>query len=161
MAELLDLEGVLAKLAEMTPLERMILSMAGTLQGALSAYFGEPVDVKVVSQRERKGGDIIERVAHLVTREGRVVVCRAQTRVEARNELVRKLVVERNLGLGQILTSLGLRSTFVLGAAGRTDEVLWRKYRLEGDGFTYRIREELPRALYETGVDDSRPPAWV
>jgi len=157
MAEILDLEQTLAMLKGFTPLQRILLAQSGTLQTALSAYFGEPVDVKVVSQEERDAGETFLRDVELVLREQRQAVCRAHTRIEVRNEQARKLIRERNVGLGQLCEKLGLRATFALDAAGSTDASLWREYRLEGPGFCYFIREELPAALYEEDHGGRRP----
>jgi len=151
MAEILNPDEVLARLRGMSPLRRILLSVAGTLQTTLSAYFGESVDVEVLSQSEGDEGENIFREIQLVCRERRIVACRAWTRIEVRNDVVRKLIRERRMGLGQICEALGLRATFVLDAAGHGDGVLWREYRLEGSGFSYHIREELPARLYGDG----------
>jgi len=149
MAEILHLEGVLEKLKGLPPVERMLLATAGTLQTTLAAYFEEPVDVEVLSQSEADGGETILREVNLVLRDRRAVACHAQTRIEVHDELVQKLIRERNIGLGQICETLGIRATFVLDEVGLTDRCLWREYRLEGLGFCYHIREELPTELYD------------
>ena len=51
---------------------------AGTLQGTLSAYFGAPVTVEVVSQRV--DGDTVHRAVDLVCKERGLVACRADDR---------------------------------------------------------------------------------
>lgn len=150
MAEILHLEEVLEKLGDLKPLHRMLMATAGTLQTTLAAYFGEPVDVEVGEQSEEDGeeGTTLLRDVALVCRNSRAVACRAHTRIEATNDLILKLIRERNIGLGQICETLGIRATFVLDDVGLDDATLWREYRLEGPGFCYRIREELPRELY-------------
>jgi hypothetical protein len=150
MAEILHLEEALEKLRGLDPLHRMLMATAGTLQTTLAAYFGEPVDVEVGQQSEEDDdeGATLLRDVELVCRDSRTVACRAHTRIEVRNDLVLKLIRERNIGLGQICETLGLRATFVLDAVGVDETNLWREYRLEGPGFCYRIREELPHELY-------------
>ena len=44
--EILDFEKVLSLIRDLNPVQRMLLSTAGTLQGALTAYFGAPVEVR-------------------------------------------------------------------------------------------------------------------
>lgn len=151
MAEILHLEEVLEKLGGLRPLHRMLMATAGTLQTTLAAYFGEPVDVEVGAQSEEEDeeGATLLRAVKLVCRDSREVACHAQTRIEVRNDLVLKLIRERNIGLGQICETLGLRATFVLDDVCLDDTCLWREYRLEGPGFCYHIREELPRELYD------------
>ena len=144
MAEILDLEGVLVLLKDMQPVERVILATAGTLQAALSAYLGEPVDVRVLSQEEGGEGAELERAVELFGRSSGRLACRARTRIEVSDDVVRKLIRERSLGLGQICATLGLRATFELHAAGRHDGGLWREYTLGGPGFAFHIREDLP-----------------
>ncbi len=150
MAEILNLEEALEKLRGLKPLHRMLMATAGTLQTTLAAYFGEPVDVEVGSQSEEDAeeGATLLRAVELVCRDSRAMACRARTRIEVRNELVLKLIRERNIGLGQICETLGIRATFVLEDVGLDDTWLWREYRLEGPGFCYHIREELPSELY-------------
>jgi hypothetical protein len=150
MAEILHLDEVLEKLKGLSPLHRMLMATAGTLQTTLAAYFGEPVDVVVGDQSEEEDGEgaVLLRDVQLVCRNSQTVACRAHTRIEVRNDLVLKLIRERNIGLGQICETLGLRATFVLDEVGLDDANLWRNYRLEGPGFCYRIREDLPRELY-------------
>ena len=59
MADVVDLPALLAQLQGFPPLQRVLLATAGTLQGTLSAYFGAPVTVDVVSQSVR--GDSVHR----------------------------------------------------------------------------------------------------
>lgn len=151
MAEILHLEEVLEKLGGLRPLHRMLMATAGTLQTTLAAYFGEPVDVTVGAQSEEEDerGATLLREVQLVCRNSGTVACRARTRIEVQNDLILKLIRERQIGLGQICETLGLRATFLLDDVGLDDAQLWREYRLEGPGFCYHIREELPSGLYD------------
>ncbi len=127
----------------------MLLSTAGTLQGTLSAFFGEPVTIEVVEQHETPSG--MTRIVDLVCAPKDLVVCRATTEARIDRPEIRRLLLQGELGLGQILTALGLVASFTLDEVGRGDGTFWRVYRLEGDGFSTRIRESFPERLYRAG----------
>lgn len=148
MSELRRPEDALALLAGLAPLRRVLLATAGTLQGTLSAWFGERVDVRVVSQSELDGGKRLLREVELVGRASGATVCRATSRIEVDDEGLLADIRAGRLGLGQICEGRGLRASFVLEDAGEDATCFWRRYRLEGPGFRYAIREEFPAALY-------------
>ncbi len=150
MADIIDLDQILERLQGFSPLRRVLLATAGTLQGTLSAYFGSPVTVEVVAQTV--DGAAMHRVADLVCKERQLTVCRADTDVHVDDTRIRELIVERSIGLGQISALLGVRTAFELQEAGQEDTTFWRRYRLWGDGFQYRIQETFPAILY---ADDS------
>jgi hypothetical protein len=147
MADIVDPTALLEKIRAFTPWQRVLLGTAGTLQGTLSAYFGSSVTVEVRDQHLE--GDDLHREVDLVCKERGVVVCTAVSDVHVEDPRVRELIVERNIGLGQISTLLGIRTTFELLDAGRDDGTFWRDYVLAGTGFEYRIRESFPADLYE------------
>jgi chorismate-pyruvate lyase len=146
MAEIVDQAELLAKLRGFSPLRRLLLAVPGTLQSTLSAYFGHPVTVSVISQVPQ--GAVIRRAVHLVCDDLGMVVVRAVTDVTVADPDVRALVEAQTMGLGQIVASLAARTNFELEDVGRGSGTFWRRYRLEGPGFTYLIREEFPTILY-------------
>ncbi|MGH8773894.1 MAG: hypothetical protein ACRDWI_01555 [Jiangellaceae bacterium] len=149
MADVVDLAQLLDKLEGFSPLRRVMLATAGTLQGTLSAYFGAPVTVEVVSQTAENAK--IHRVVNLVCKKRELVTCRAETEVHVEDRLMRELIAERSIGLGQISTLLGVRTNFELEAAAEDETSFWRRYRLWGDGFQFRITETFPGELYPPG----------
>ena len=78
MAEILDLDAVLRMLDGFGPLRRVILATPGTLQGTLSAYFGEPVDVDVQVQDDDGDRKRFVREVNLVCRRRGLVVGAAE-----------------------------------------------------------------------------------
>ena len=148
MAEIHDLESALRLVDGFTPLRRVLLTTPGTLQGTLSAYFGESVDVEVLSQDDDRDRKHFVREVNLVCRERRTVACHARTEVHVEDERVARMIHERHIGLGRISEALNLPAEFSLEDVGSDDGRFWRVYRLEGPGFCYRIREEFPSGLY-------------
>ncbi len=146
MAEITDQAQMLEKLAGFSPLRRLLLAVPGTLQSTLSAYFGHPVTVAVLSQGPQ--GAVIRRAVNLVCETLGMVVVRAVTDITVDDPHVRSLVETQAMGLGQIVASLEARTSFELEDVGRGAGTFWRRYRLEGPGFTYLIREEFPMILY-------------
>lgn len=148
MAEILNPQRVLRTLRDFGPLRRMILATPGTLQGALSAYFGTHVDVLVRSQSGVDDQKHFVREVDLVCGGNGIVACRARSEIEVESEEIRALIHERRIGLGRISAGLGVHTSFDLEAAGATSDGFWRRYTLEGPGFLYRIHECFPAALY-------------
>jgi chorismate-pyruvate lyase len=118
---------------------RILLGTVGTLQGTLSAYFATPVLVRVVSQH-RADDDTYRRRTDLYRKDTGQVACRASAILEVDRPDIRELVEAGIHGLGQILTLLGIPATFELEDVG-DDPVLWRRYRLGGQGFSFLITE--------------------
>jgi len=152
MAEIVDLQRELALIRGFSPLRRILLATPGTLQTALSAFFGAKVSVKVRDQEERS--ETVLRTADLVCDELGLDVGFASTEAQITDPDVRRLVLARELGVGQITALLGASASFRLDEVGQEGDDFWRSYRLWGDGFSYRIRERFPGALYP----DRTPP---
>ncbi len=145
--EIPDLENALRLIREFNPLERVLLTTTGTLQGALSAYFGTPIEVRVTAQSEPAPGRLLREV-RLVCPENGLEACRATTEITVEREDVKRLILEGRHGLGRILAVCGLSPLFNLEEIGRQETTFWRRYRLEAPGVLYRIREEFPQSLY-------------
>jgi hypothetical protein len=146
LADIVDLTALLAQLQGFPPLQRVLLANAGTLQGTLSAYFGAPVTVDVVSQTVR--GESVHREVELVCKERDQVVCRATTEIRVADERMRQLIIERSVGLGQIVALLGESAQFELDQVADEPGRFWRRYRMWGDSFSYVITETFPKDLY-------------
>ena len=146
MAEIVDRDGVLRMLHTFTPVQRVLLATAGTLQGTLSAFFGAPVTIELLHQHETDGR--ILREVDLVCAAKQVAVGRATTEAQATDPDIRRLLLEGDMGLGQISALLGTPVSFALDQTGRQPDAFWRAYRLWGKGFSYRIREVFPESLY-------------
>jgi chorismate-pyruvate lyase len=138
---------VFEKLRGFSPLQRVLLSTEGTLQGTLSALFGAPVTVTVIRQDEIDGG--ITRHVNLVCSADHMVVCRAVTDAQVTDPKMRRLILEGKAGLGQIMAMVGATPSFALDEAGQDDDAFWRRYRLGGGGFSLRIYEVFPKPRFE------------
>ena len=149
MAEIIDLEGMLDTLRGFGPLRRVILGTSGTLQATLTAYFGSKVGVEVRFQSDDQDKNHFVREADLVCYESGTVVCRARTDVVVEDDEVRRLLRERNMGLGQIVQLLRIPTSFDLKEVGEEDGVFWRVYQLRGAGFSCCVRESFPASLYQ------------
>jgi chorismate-pyruvate lyase len=146
MADVVDPTRLLDTIKGFSPWQRVLLGTAGTLQGTLSAYFGAPVTVEVRAQHV--DGNDLHREVDLVCKERRLVACSAVSDIHVDDARMRELIIERNIGLGQISALLDLRTTFELLDAGRDDGTFWREYLLSGERFRYRIHERFPTDLY-------------
>ena len=80
MAEIVDRDVVLKMLRGFTPLQRVLLATAGTLQGTLSAFFGTPVTIGLVHQDEIDGR--IVREVDLVCAATTIAVGHAMTEAQ-------------------------------------------------------------------------------
>ena len=61
--EIVHFDKVMQMIKDFSPLERVLLSTAGTLQTALSAYFGSPVEIRVVSQTQNDDTHIFRNIS--------------------------------------------------------------------------------------------------
>ena len=145
MAEFIEVDQTLDKVKDFTPLQRIVLTATGTLQGVLSAYFGQEVRV-VVREQTAEDRWVVHRVADLMA--GEVVVCHADSQITLTLDKVREQVLAKQMGIGQILEALEIRPKFRLLEVGRGNGAFWRLYELEGPGVVYRITETFPEELY-------------
>ena len=106
------------------------------------------VDVRVRFQDDGRDEKNFIREVDLVCRERATVVCTARTDVRVEDEEIRRLLREREIGLGQIIELLRVPTRFELEEAGVVAACFWRVYALSGAGFSCRVREEFPAGLY-------------
>ncbi|RLC73324.1 MAG: hypothetical protein DRI26_01155 [Chloroflexi bacterium] len=142
-----DFEEILPKLEGFTPVERVLLTCSGTLEIALSAYLGEPVDVEVVEQRE--DGEVISRRVRLRGRNSGRIACEATSQVIVLDGKLKDEILSKKIGLGQALIKHGIRPEFQMLDLGKTDDSFYRLYRLVAPRVVYRIKESFPRRLYD------------
>ena len=145
LAEYIEVAQTLDKVKDFTPLQRILLTATGTLQGVLSAYFGQQVRV-VVRKQAVEDRWVVHRVADLMA--GELVVCHADSQITLTLDKVREELLAKQKGIGQILEALGIRPEFRLLEVGRGDGDFWRVYKLEGPGVVYRITETFPEGLF-------------
>lgn len=145
MAELIEITRALELVKDFEPLQRILLTCSGTLQGTLSAYFGREIVIKLVKQNCEEDG-VIQREANL--HEGAMVVCLATSQLTIERDDVREKVIEGEMGIGQVLETLEVRPSFELHEVGDNEHFFWRVYSLRGPGVVYKIRESFPKLLY-------------
>ena len=153
MAELYPIEDVLDKLAGFSGIQRVFLSTSGTLQTALSAYFGTAVKVKVVYQTKRDDAPQYTRRVDMFIKLSALtdlVVCRANSEVYCSKPHYRAAIEKGEMGIGQIMAYYDLRPAFeLISAEMRPDEREFsRTYWLKSDDLTYQITETFPLELY-------------
>ena len=156
MADIVEIERALAIVQKFDPLQRVLLTCTGTLQGTLSAWFGGPMKIVVIEQGQQ--GTLVVGETPLVDvmvfqrviemkHKGKCVM-RADSTITTTRAEIENLIMERNLGLGQIMEKLGIRPEFNLLEADQDGDDFWRVYELLGHEVTYRIKEVFPQRLY-------------
>ncbi len=152
MADVVEIEQALAVVQDFKPLQRVLLTCTGTLQGTLSAWFGGPMEIAVVEQARMENLDkgSPSQIHHrtIEMRHKAQCVMKAESAIYTAREDVRALVLERKLGLGQIMEKLGIRPEFKLIEAAQDDEHFWRVYKLHAPDVTYTIKETFPQCHY-------------
>lgn len=148
--EELDIPSALKLLEpyDLCPIERVLAGHTGTVQVLLSLWFNDAVVVQVQEQIENPGG--IERKVHLVLSKRELVVATATSVIPRLSNLpkVMKDVEEQILGLGQIAVKHEIPTSRQIIDLGATDELLSRKYIMEGQGLRYIITENFYRGFY-------------
>lgn len=163
MSEVFPIEDVLARIRGFSPMRRVLLATAGTLQSTMSAYFNSPVCVEVTKQEEvvlpepeaeTEAEEQTSRILYrnvemyVLSAEEKTTVCVASSRIVVSKQELLDRIMEQKLGLGQILQEYGLKPKFVLQAVGNTKSEFWRVYSLMAPGVVYDIKETFPRNLY-------------
>ena len=153
MAELANITEALKMLEGFSPIQRVLLTCTGTLQGTLSAYFGEAVEVQVLNQITLRLGRYSRKV-RLFTPSNNQSVCRAYTSIITTSPEVIDLIEGEKLGIGQVLEHLGLKPRFKLRRVGQSENSFARDYELASsvDGMlivNYQINEIFPKELYK------------
>ena len=148
---IVEVERALEMVQQFHPIQRVFLTCTGTLQGTLSAWFGGPMQIHVIAQTQegRLNLDWVARRVIKMEFHGRCMM-KAESVITTSREDVRDLLLEKQLGLGQIMEKLGIRPEFKLVEANQDYETFWRVYQLLGSGVTYRIREEVPQCYYRS-----------
>lgn len=146
MAELIEITRALKVVKDFNPIQRVLLTCAGTLQGTLSAYFGTEVTVEVVHQDEGESNSIRRSV---VLKAGETVVCTAESALYLDRPDIRQEVLDQKVGIGQILEKLDVKARFRLLTVSEAEDTFQRHYELKGLGVTYWITEIFPKSLYQ------------
>lgn len=147
MGDVVEVERALAMVKAFDPIQRVLLTCTGTLQGTLSAWFGGPMEIVVVEQTH-EDEETFHRVIEMKHR-GQCMM-KADSVVTTERKDVMDLLLVKQLGLGQIMDTLGITPGFKLLEAGQDSANFWRVYELCGDGVTYRIKEVFPQCWYKT-----------
>ena len=132
-------------------LDRIILTANGNLQRIISSYYDAPVEVKVISCKERTHlpyDDAPKMIPGIWDRKvelevSNVKFCTAISEITVHEARCADLVRSGELGLGQLFRYLDKLPTFDLLNAGRTPEGgIWRLYELKSEELTCSIFEE-------------------
>lgn len=151
-----NIEEILNKIPRnITPLERVILTSDGTVQTLMSMIFDIPVKVEVVSQMEYFG--VIVRWVRLVAHYAdniEIVVCLAESVISvSKNESgFMNGIREKNFGIGQLISSLGFRTTRKLLGISSDENNVARTYCITGD-CNVLITEVFPRDALKKAED--------
>ena len=145
MPEVIFSAMVLTKVKDFTPLQRILLTTSGTLQGTLSAYFCKPVSVSLIEQHQEEEWIWIREINLKIPNQ---LVCHAISWIVTTRTDVAEKVEEGKMGIGQIMETFGIRPNFELEKVGQDEQFFWRIYRLDGQGVSYKIREDFEKRLY-------------
>jgi hypothetical protein len=138
-------------LSQFTALERILLTANGNLQRILSAYFLSPIEVKIHNNTLTSLTPLsanFERLVTIVKEDGKLC-CTASSTVVLSDSKVIKLVMEENIGIGQLFRHLNILPEFKLQEVGRDDKGMYRDYTLTATGIICAIHEEFPIGLFD------------
>lgn len=148
--------------AELTGLERIMLSAHGDLQRLLSAFFARPINIKSIyahtSPRTHTASPeepiTQRREVHLVCC-GKIA-CVATSEVTITAPLCERLFLDEKFAIGQMFRKMQTPPQFALLDCGVGFEdgknTLWRRYTLSTEGFVCDITEVFPdRDMFNLG----------
>ena len=140
-------------------LERAVVCNDGTVQMMLSAIFYNPVKVIVTNQHETDT-EILRSVELVAVQSGghEYVVCRASSVIQKMGLLPGFLtgIRECNMGIGQLISSLGINTRRRIISFDSNEKYLGRQYEIKEipvyvyarDILNITISEIFPRELY-------------
>ncbi|KAI8611003.1 hypothetical protein BC830DRAFT_1069248 [Chytriomyces sp. MP71] len=149
-----------------SPLERILLTANGNVQRILSAFYNNPVRVKIINNDRKPvsppvphGTDSpilaeFDREVQLVC--GDSILCTATSTITLGNAEYVKLVVEDGIGIGQLFRHLSILPDFELINVGRDEGVFWRVYSLSnGHNVRCVLKEVFPIDVFTTAINTS------
>lgn len=141
-----------------TPLEKVILGNEGTVQTLMSIVFGVPIKVEVLSQVEEDS--YIVRWVRLVADYGSneiITVCLAESVINKNTEFNGFLtgIREMNMGIGQLLSSCGIKTERELIGFYSDRSSFARTYRIKTSGMNAKAGRELSIIITEVFQKDS------
>jgi len=155
--------------AEVTGLERIMLSACGDLQRLLSAFFSRTINIKRVHEHTSPRTHIASpdepitqrRKVHLLC--GGKTACIATSSVTISAPLPERLFLDEKFAIGQMFRKMQTPPQFTLLDCGIEvedgKETLWRRYNLSTEGFVCDITEVFPDRdmfkLCEKWLDES------
>lgn len=114
------------------PIERIIITNTGTVQTLLSVLFKNPIRVKVISQTEGVNCYIREVQLLLLVNGKEVVVCTASSIIylnkQGRYQGFYTGIKEKNMGIGQLLSSLKIPTEREIISYNLTKNIISRTY---------------------------------
>ncbi len=137
----------------LSSIERVILCHDGTVQTLLSVLFGVPVEVVVLSQQTLPDIGILRWIKLVTAPSGsnkEIIACLAESLIPFKNNPEGFItgIKECNMGIGQLLKSLGLKQERQVFGLYVDDNVIARNYRISGD-VDIIITETFPRKAIE------------
>ncbi|MDO9556064.1 MAG: hypothetical protein Q7J82_00565 [Coriobacteriia bacterium] len=125
----------------LSPLEKVILCNDGTVQTLLSVLFGVPIKVEVLHQEDL--GLYILRQSQLIAEyapDNIIQVCWAESMISKSGNPEGFItgIMERGMGIGQLITALGINTRRELKAMSCGRELFTRSYKI------YNVGEKQP-----------------
>lgn len=141
-----------------TPLEKVVLANEGTVQTLMSIVFGVPIKVEVLSQIEDES--FIVRWVRLIADYGNdeiITVCLAESVINKNTEFNGFLngIREKNMGIGQLLSSCGIKTERELLGFYSDRNSFSRTYRIKTYGIDLKAGRGLSIIITEVFQKDS------
>ncbi|KND02189.1 uncharacterized protein SPPG_02677 [Spizellomyces punctatus DAOM BR117] len=139
---------------DFSPMERILLTANGNVQRILSAYYNSTVSVDIIhnelineeSASNAETESVFRREVNL--RCLNQICCNAKSTVTITDPEYLRLILEQQVGIGQLFRYLNILPEFELLQVGRTVNSFWREYDLRSNGVNCRIREEFPLGVF-------------
>ncbi|KAI0297103.1 hypothetical protein BC826DRAFT_933649 [Russula brevipes] len=140
--------------ADLSGLERIMLSAQGDLQRLLSAFFARAINIKLIYARTSPRTHVASleepitqsREVHLLC--GGKTTCVATSNVSITAPHCERLFLDEKFAIGQMFRKMQTPPQFALLECGSTVEdgkrALWRRYTLSTEGFHCDITEVFP-----------------
>ncbi|KAJ3188851.1 hypothetical protein HDU85_004565 [Gaertneriomyces sp. JEL0708] len=132
-----------------SPMERVLLTANGNVQRILSAFYNSTVSVEIlknIKTSQTEEATTFEREVNIICLNK--VCCNARSTVVISDPNYLRLLLEQQVGIGQLFRYLSILPEFELIQVGRSPDTFWREYELRSAGVLCRIREEFPDKVF-------------
>jgi hypothetical protein len=147
---------------DFTPIQRVLLTANGTVQRILSAFYNQPVYIRVLKheEEEEEKGTTSSSLSIVIHREVEIlvkdyVIGHATSHITVNSPAVLACLRTKSLGIAQVFQACRLYPEFKLEKADKSSHDFFRFYSLSAPGLHCDIHESFVSNLFTPDMYDA------